>query len=90
MKILDCTLRDGGYYNGWSFPLDVINKYLEAMSRSGVEIVELGLRSMVNKGFKGANAYTTVSFLHTLTIPSELKVAVMINAAEIVGDYASS
>lgn len=86
MIILDCTLRDGGYYNSWNFPLDVTNKYLEAMSASGVDIVELGLRSLINKGFKGASAYTTDSYIRTLTVPAGLKVAVMINATEIVGD----
>lgn len=86
MKLLDCTLRDGGYYNGWNFPLDVTNKYLEAMAAAGVDIVELGLRSLINKGFKGASAYTTDNYIRTLSIPSSLKVAVMINATEIVGD----
>ena len=60
--ILDCTLRDGGYYNNWNFPLDVTNKYLEAMAAAGVDIVELGLRSLINKSFKGASAYTTDSY----------------------------
>ena len=25
--ILDCTLRDGGYYNNWNFSIELINKY---------------------------------------------------------------
>jgi 4-hydroxy 2-oxovalerate aldolase len=86
MKILDCTLRDGGYYNSWNFPLHVTNKYLEAMQAAGVDIVELGLRSLINKGFHGASAYTTDSYIRTLTIPDSLKVAVMINATELVGN----
>jgi 4-hydroxy 2-oxovalerate aldolase len=86
MHILDCTLRDGGYYNSWNFPLDVTNKYLDAMQAAGVDIVELGLRSLINKGFSGASAYTTDSFLNTLTIPANLKVAVMVNATELVGN----
>lgn len=86
MIILDCTLRDGGYYNSWNFPLDITNKYLDAMAAAGVDIVELGLRSLINKGFKGASAYTTDSYIRTLNIPSNLKVAVMINATEIVGE----
>ncbi len=84
MLILDCTLRDGGYYNNWNFPLDVTNEYLQAMNSCGVDIVELGLRSMINKGFKGANAYTTEKYLQTLSIPDRLKVAVMVNASELV------
>lgn len=86
MILVDCTLRDGGYYNSWDFPVEIANKYLEAMAAVGVDIVELGLRSLINKSFKGASAYTTDSYIRTLTIPNSLKVAVMINATEIVGD----
>ncbi|MBY0416834.1 MAG: aldolase catalytic domain-containing protein [Pararheinheimera sp.] len=85
MVLLDCTLRDGGYYNSWNFPFDITNKYLEAMAAAGVDIVELGLRSLINNGFKGASAYTTDNYIRTLAIPNTLKVAVMINATEIVG-----
>ena len=28
IKILDCTLRDGGYYNNWDFSNDLVNDYL--------------------------------------------------------------
>ena len=56
VKLLDCTLRDGGYYNSWDFPFDVIQNYLGAMQAAGVDIVELGLRSLKNEGFKGACA----------------------------------
>ena len=85
MKVLDCTFRDGGYYNNWNFPEDVVTSYLEAMSASGVDIVELGMRSINNKGFKGATGFTTDGYLATLSIPSGLKVAVMVNASELVG-----
>lgn len=84
MNVLDCTLRDGGYYNSWDFPKNVVSEYLEAMSSAGVRIVELGLRSLQNKGFSGANAYTTESYLESLNIPSGLKVAVMVNAVELL------
>ena len=86
IKVLDCTLRDGGYYNSWDFPTDLINQYLEAMQAAGVDIVELGLRSLINKGFKGASAYTTDSFINSLVVPEQLSVAVMINGSELVGE----
>ena len=86
IKLLDCTLRDGGYYNSWDFSRDVIEEYLEAMTAAGVDIVELGLRSLKNSGFKGASAYTTDDFINSLPIPDSLTVGVMVNAAELVGD----
>lgn len=83
-NILDCTLRDGGYYNDWNFPREVICEYLEAMEAAGINIVELGLRSLINEKFKGASAYTTDSYIETLNVPDSLKVAVMVNASELV------
>jgi 4-hydroxy 2-oxovalerate aldolase len=83
---LDCTFRDGGYYNNWDFPASVYDDYLEAMAAAGVDCVELGFRSFERKGgFKGACAYTTDAFIRDLPVPAGLKVGVMVNASEIVG-----
>ncbi len=84
LQVLDCTLRDGGYYNSWDFGIDLINDYLKAMSAISVDYVELGFRSLDTAGFKGGCAYTTDSFIKKLDIPSELKLGVMINASEIL------
>ncbi|MDX1695687.1 MAG: aldolase catalytic domain-containing protein [Ketobacteraceae bacterium] len=83
---LDCTLRDGGYYNAWDFPEVLIHAYLDAMPPAGVDVVELGFRSISNDRFRGACAYTTESFLNSLNIPEPLKVGVMVNANELVGE----
>lgn len=87
--LLDCTLRDGGYYNNWDFPKSLVESYLRAMHNIGVNVVELGLRSLKNEGFKGACAYTTDSFIRTLEIPSSLLIGIMINATELLTDKAS-
>lgn len=81
---LDCTLRDGGYYNSWNFPEKIIHEYLESVSAAGIHIVELGLRSLENKGFKGACAYTMDDFIDSLSIPNNLLIGVMVNASELV------
>ena len=44
MKILDCTLRDGGYYNNWNFSSNLVSEYIKTISKSGVDIVELAFR----------------------------------------------
>jgi len=84
MRLLDCTLRDGGYYNAWDFSTDLINDYLQAMQAISADFVELGFRSLEANGFKGGCAYTTDTFIRTLTIPAGLKIGVMINAAELL------
>lgn len=86
IMFLDCTFRDGGYYNSWDFSDNLINKYLLAMSSIHVDVVEIGFRTLKNNGFKGATAYTTDSFLKTLKIPLGLHVSVMVNASELISD----
>ena len=63
INILDCTLRDGGYYNNWDFSKELVNDYLQAISLSGIRYVELGFRSLKKKDFKGPNWYTTDSYI---------------------------
>lgn len=84
MKLLDCTLRDGGYYNAWNFETGLINEYLQAMAALGVHYVELGLRSLQNEGFQGPCAFTTEDFVNSLDIPESVTPGVMINAVELV------
>lgn len=86
MTLLDCTLRDGGYYNNWDFSHELIHEYLNAMQAAGVDVVELGLRSLNNTGFKGACAFTTDDFIRSLSIPAGLTVGVMVNGCELVGE----
>lgn len=87
MKVvqLDCTLRDGGYYNNWNFSAGLAQRYLDAMAESGVAVIEIGLRSFRNDGFKGAFAFSRDDYLRSLDLPAGLQVGVMVNASELVG-----
>lgn len=42
IKLLDCTLRDGGYINGWNWGYDVAKDIIECLSRAGVDMIEVG------------------------------------------------
>jgi 4-hydroxy 2-oxovalerate aldolase len=84
--LLDCTLRDGGYYNDWDFSSQIINNYLAAMDAAGVNVVELGFRFWHNEGFKGACAFTKDDFLRGLEIPEAIEIGVMVNAGDLVVD----
>ena len=84
IKIVDCTLRDGGYYNSWDFSLDLINDYLQTMNNLPIDYVELGFRSLNSNNFKGGCAFTTDKFINQLNVPNGLKLGAMINTSEIV------
>ncbi len=83
LKLLDCTLRDGGYYNDWDFSPQLIEDYLVAMKAAQVDIVELGFRFLKNQGFKGPCAYTTDEFLQSISIPTGLEIGVMLNGSDL-------
>lgn len=84
ITLIDCTLRDGGYYNAWDFQSTLIQEYLVAMDGIGVDVVEMGFRTLSNNGFQGPCAFTTDQFLEGLEIPAGLTVGVMVNANELV------
>lgn len=83
--IIDCTLRDGGYYNQWAFERPLVQEYLYVMARTGVDIVELGFRFFSSDQFLGPCAFTTDQFIRSFDIPPSLRVAVMLNASDLIG-----
>lgn len=42
IKLLDCTLRDGGYVNDWEFGHANMVSMLERLISSGIDIIEIG------------------------------------------------
>lgn len=42
IKILDCTLRDGGYINEWQFGYQNIKSILNRLAKADIDIVECG------------------------------------------------
>ena len=45
IKVVDCTIRDGGLINKWQFPHDMVRKVFLALSAAGVDYMELGYRA---------------------------------------------
>lgn len=84
IKIIDCTLRDGGYYNNWDFEPSTVQKYLNAISLSSIDVIEIGFRLQPRNAFYGAFAYSTDDYLSGLNVPETVKLAVMVNASELL------
>lgn len=42
IKLLDCTLRDGGYINNWNWGFDCARTIIRTLAESGTDIVEVG------------------------------------------------
>ena len=62
IKLLDCTLRDGGYINDWNFGEHTIRDILTKLIESGTDYVEVGCNSVLNPGTvigRNSNIYPT-------------------------------
>ena len=49
MKILDCTLRDGGYYTDWHFDNELVRRLVKSLD-TNVDVIELGYKSPIKGG----------------------------------------
>jgi 4-hydroxy 2-oxovalerate aldolase len=45
IKVLDCTIRDGGLNNKWQFSDEIVKKVFLALSAAGVDYMEVGYKS---------------------------------------------
>ncbi len=84
MKILDCTLRDGGYYTGWDFAQTDAENLVLALSKAGVDIIELGYKSLANNAFYGLFKYCHEDMLDFLSDNHDAEYAFMVDAKEFI------
>ena len=71
IEVLDCTLRDGGYVNKWDFDIKVARETYRALSKAGVDIVELGYHG-TEKYFE-ASKYGLFRFCSAQTVDEVTK-----------------
>ena len=60
IKLLDCTLRDGGYCNDWRFGQSNIVKIIDGLIQANVDIIECGY--ITNKADVGSDSTQFSSF----------------------------
>ena len=78
-KILDCTLRDGGYYTNWDFNSESVDAYIQAMNVLPIDYLELGYRNNPTKEYMGKFGYCPVSVLKHIRQTCTKKLDVMLN-----------
>lgn len=83
MKVLDCTLRDGGYYTNWDFDREIVDTYIEAINNLPVDYLEVGYRNNHSSNYLGKYAYCPVFELEHLHNRTTKKIAVMLNEKDI-------
>lgn len=78
MRVLDCTMRDGGYVNNWDFGTEQARECYAAARGSGIHYCEVGFRRTVPE--KGVWYYTPEKTIHETfgdMVSPKCKLAVM-------------
>lgn len=89
-KILDCTLRDGGYYTNWDFDQLTVDSYLEAMNDLPVDYIEIGYRSIKLDGYLGEYFYLPISTIQKIRNKTSKKTVIILNEKDIRSEHLES
>ena len=87
VTLLDCTFRDGGYYNQWQYGKKLVEETVAALVKANINIVELGYKSSLHRKngiFQGLFRYCPESQLEFLRSFSTLQFAVMLDVKEFI------
>ena len=84
LNFLDCTFRDGGYYNNWDFSPQLIQIYLNQISQTSIKYVEIGFFTLKKKNTFGLTSNIDKKFFNKIKIPENLNIGLMINASELI------
>ena len=85
IKVLDCTLRDGGYCNNWKFDQSQIDTVISNLIDAGLDIIECGyLSNTVNKseGTIYFSIYDVDKLVRKYKTNKAVKFSLMINHGE--------
>lgn len=84
VSLLDCTLRDGGYYTDWDFDDNIVDEYFETMNRLPIDFIEIGYRSKFKVEYAGAYYYLPEFILKDIKRKTNKQLAIILNEKEIL------
>jgi 4-hydroxy 2-oxovalerate aldolase len=83
IKLLDCTLRDGGYYTLWDFDRELVKTYFHAFNQLPIDYLEVGYRSTPQQEYLGEFFYCPIYMLEELRKVSDKKLVIILNEKDI-------
>src|SRR5690349_18126569 len=89
-KILDCTLRDGGYYTEWDFSKELVSTYFQSFNQLPVDYLEIGYRSNPMKEYLGEYFYCPVYVLEHARQISNKKLVVILNEKDVRPEHVTA
>lgn len=85
IKLLDCTLRDGGYINNWKWGYGSAKDIINFLVKSGVDVIEVGFLRNVEKYDADVAVCNKIEELNRL-LPSDTQ-ATMFSAMAMRSNY---
>jgi 4-hydroxy 2-oxovalerate aldolase len=83
IKILDCTLRDGGYYTNWDFEKHIVDSYLNCLNELPVDYLEIGYRNNPKKDYQGKYFYSPLFELQDIRLKSNKKIVIILDEKDV-------
>lgn len=83
IQILDCTLRDGGYYTNWDFTDEVVKVYLDSLNQLPIEYLEIGYRNPDCNGYFGKFFFCPEDTLSIIKKRTKKKIAIILNEKDV-------
>lgn len=87
IKILDCTLRDGGYYTDWDFNDELLSKYIRCINLLPIDYIEVGYRNRPQASYLGRMGYSPLSVLKKIRTECSKKISVMLNEKDVLPEH---
>lgn len=83
MKILDCTIRDGGYYTNWDFNKETIKTYLRSMDNLPIDFIEAGYRNPDLSEYFGEYYFLPTHTMQFIKQHSNKSLAIILNEKDV-------
>lgn len=81
--ILDCTLRDGGYYTNWDFSSDLVKQYFINSSKLPIDYLELGYRNLPHDSYRGEFFYSPIYAIDQICLLTDKHLAILLDAKSV-------
>lgn len=85
IKVLDCTLRDGGYVNNWNFGKESISNIITQLLSAKIDVIECGFVSQSKETDVNKSIYRDLDEIdeyYNSNVPSDSVMVCMINYGE--------
>ena len=85
IKILDCTLRDGGYVNDWEFGKDTIKSIIKNLIEAKIDYIEVGFLKNTDENTEEKSIFTSIDDINRVIVENKNKSQIL--AMIIYGKY---